>query len=48
MAKIIWTEAALDDIDAIAEYISLNSVFYAEQFIEQFSLLLINYRNFRQ
>lgn len=33
MAEIIWTETALNDINNIAEYISLQSDFYAKQFV---------------
>lgn len=35
MAEIIWTETALNDIDNIAEYISIESVFYAKQFVQK-------------
>lgn len=35
MAKVIWTETALDNIDAIAEYISIDSQFYATQFVKK-------------
>ncbi len=38
MAKIIWTQTALDDTNAIAEYISLDSFFYANQFVERIFL----------
>lgn len=38
MAEIIWTETALNDIDSIAEYISLDSVFYAKQFVQKIFL----------
>ncbi len=38
MAKIIWTQTALADTNAIAEYISLDSVFYAKQFVERIFL----------
>ena len=30
MAEIIWTEQALDDIDAIASYIARDSLYYAK------------------
>ena len=35
MVEIIWTETALSDIDSIAECISLDSVFYAQQFVQK-------------
>jgi len=35
MAKVIWTETSLDDIDSIAEYISIDSTFYAKQFVQK-------------
>lgn len=35
MAKVIWSPSALDDIDAIAEYISRDSVFHASLFIDR-------------
>jgi plasmid stabilization system protein ParE len=38
MAKIIWTQTALADTNAIAEYIALDSVFYAKQFVERIFL----------
>ena len=38
MAEVIWTQTALDDINSIAEYISLDSVFYAKQFVEKIFL----------
>jgi len=34
-ANIIWSEQALDDIDAIAEYISRDSPFYAQRVAEE-------------
>ncbi len=38
MAEIIWTETALNDINSIAEYISLDSAFYANQFVQKIFL----------
>lgn len=35
MANIIWTERALKDIDEIAEYIAMDSLFYAKQFVQK-------------
>lgn len=35
MAKIIWSPSALNDIDAIAEYISRDSVYHASLFIDR-------------
>ena len=32
---LIWSREALDDIDAIAEYISRDSIFYANQVVER-------------
>ncbi len=34
-ANIIWSEQALDDIDAIAEYINRDSPFYAQRVAEE-------------
>ena len=30
---VVWSEGALDDIDALAEYIARDSVFYAQQLL---------------
>lgn len=35
MAEVIWTDTALNDIDAIAEYISIDSQFYATEFVKK-------------
>ena len=35
MAKLIWTEFALEDLRLIHEYISLDSKRYADRFIEK-------------
>ncbi|MBD3346903.1 MAG: type II toxin-antitoxin system RelE/ParE family toxin [Chitinivibrionales bacterium] len=35
MAKIVWSPGALDDIDAIAEYIARDSVHHASLFIDR-------------
>jgi len=35
MAKIIWSPAALDDIDAIAEFISRDSSYQAALFVDR-------------
>jgi plasmid stabilization system protein ParE len=35
MSKIIWTPRALDDIDAIAEFISRDSVYHASLFVDR-------------
>lgn len=37
---MIWTEAALKDIENIAEYISLDSVFYARKFVQKIFLVV--------
>ncbi len=34
-ANIIWSEQALDDIDAIADYINRDSPFYAQRVAEE-------------
>jgi plasmid stabilization system protein ParE len=34
-ANVIWSEQALDDIDAIAEYINRDSPFYAQRVAEE-------------
>ena len=33
--SIIWSQESLDDIDSIAEYISRDSIYYAQQVVEQ-------------
>jgi toxin ParE1/3/4 len=35
MAEVIWAPGALDDIDAIAEYISRGSVYHAALFVDR-------------
>lgn len=35
MARIIWTDRALTDIEAIADYIALDSVRYAKMVVQQ-------------
>jgi addiction module RelE/StbE family toxin len=35
VAKIIWSPSALDDIDAIAEYIARDSIHHASLFIDR-------------
>ncbi|MBE2204545.1 MAG: type II toxin-antitoxin system RelE/ParE family toxin [Chthoniobacterales bacterium] len=35
MARIIWTEPALQDLDAIADYISLDKPLAARQFVQR-------------
>jgi toxin ParE1/3/4 len=35
MAKVIWSPSSLDDIDAIAAYISRDSVYHASLFIDR-------------
>ena len=35
MAEIIWTPCALEDLQSIYDYISLDSVFYAGRFIDK-------------
>lgn len=35
MARIIWTEPALQDLDAIADYISLDKPAAASRFVQQ-------------
>lgn len=34
MARIIWTDRALTDIEAIADYIALDSVRYAKMVVQ--------------
>jgi toxin ParE1/3/4 len=41
-ANIIWSEQALDDIDAIAEYINRDSPFYAQRVAEEILELAIS------
>ena len=38
MEKIRWTELALEDLRAIHEYISKDSIIYADKFIEKLLL----------
>lgn len=38
MAEIKWTATALSDVDGIATYISLDSNFYAKQFVQKIFL----------
>lgn len=35
MVKLIWTEIAIEDLKLIHEYISRDSKFYADRFIEK-------------
>ena len=35
MAKVIWTETALDDLDAIADYIALDKPVAAKHLVQQ-------------
>jgi toxin ParE1/3/4 len=35
MARIIWTDRALTDIEAIADYIALDSIRYAKLVVQQ-------------
>jgi len=32
---IVWSQEALDDIEAIAEYISLDSIYHAQRVVEE-------------
>ena len=34
MAKLTWTQSAINDLDSIGEYISINSEYAAQKFIE--------------
>jgi len=34
MSKVKWTHTALDDLDAIKEYIARDSVYYAVKFVD--------------
>lgn len=38
-ARLIWSQAALDDIDAIADYISQDSTYHAQRVVEGFFAL---------
>lgn len=33
-AELIWTEEALDDVDAIAEFITRDSLYHARRVVE--------------
>jgi toxin ParE1/3/4 len=35
MAKIVWTDLALEDLNAIREYIAKDSKFYADRFVDK-------------
>jgi toxin ParE1/3/4 len=35
MAQVVWTESALDDLDGIGEYISKNSIRYAQVVVNE-------------
>lgn len=35
MAKIVWTESALDDLDEIAEYIALDKIGAAKKLVQR-------------
>lgn len=35
-ATVIWSQEALDDIDAIADYISRDSLYHAQRMVEAF------------
>jgi plasmid stabilization system protein ParE len=35
MAEVIWSPSALDDIDAIAEFIARDSIYHASLFIDR-------------
>lgn len=41
MASITWTETALKDIDAIANFIALDSAFYASKFVRRLLATII-------
>lgn len=32
--SVIWSQESLDDLDSIAEYISRDSLYYAQQVVE--------------
>jgi plasmid stabilization system protein ParE len=34
MSDVIWTQAALDDLSVIQDYIARDSVYYAEKFVD--------------
>lgn len=34
-ARVIWSQGALDDIDAIADYISRDSPYHAQRVVEE-------------
>lgn len=36
MAEVIWTKEALDDVDAIAEFIAQDSLFHANKQVNRF------------
>ncbi len=42
MAKVIWSPTTLDDIDAIAEYISRDSIEQASLFVTRLSVRIEN------
>ena len=48
MALIHWTETALKDIDAIAEFIALDSTFYARKFVNKLFATSIKLEKYSQ
>ena len=46
MAKIIWSELALDDLKNIYDYISKDSIIYANRVIEKIILRIDQLENF--
>jgi toxin ParE1/3/4 len=35
MVKVIWTEIAIDDLRSIHDYISKDSILYADRFVDK-------------
>lgn len=46
MVNVIWTEAAIEDLRLIHEYISKDSRFYAERFIQKIITRVNQLENF--
>lgn len=46
MAKIVWTDLALEDLNAIREYIAKDSKFYADRFIDKIIYRVEQLENF--
>lgn len=46
MVKLIWTDLSIDDLKSIHEYISKDSKFYADRFVEKLISRIDQLENF--